>query len=253
MPSLYPEILFHFTDKQGLWGILADTFKISYSRECISGKNDKKRFAVPIVSFCDLRLSELREHMKKYGKYGIGMSKEWAISKGLNPVIYVSNGSHLISSFFPAIDKLYNITTATTDHNISTELANAYMSILHTLSYFKNYQGDLKRDFTPTISRYRFADEREWRYVPNPDGSFNPFLNIEKVKSSEDKKLENSKIAHLKLNFTPEDIKYLIVEKDDERIELIKHLEAVKGRFNEDIRRRLASRILTADQIEKDI
>ena len=253
MKGLYPEILFHFTNKAGLFGILENTFKVSYSRESVSTKTTKKEFAVPIVSFCDLRLSELRSHMNKYGKYGIGMSKLWALKKGLNPVIYISTESHLTNSLLPAIDKLSEITNTTDDPNIITSLADTYMSILHSLSYIKNYQGDLSREFHPTITGYRFADEREWRYVPNPDGSFAQFLNLKHIKTKEDKQLQNGKLSKLHLTFTPEDIKYLILEKDEERIELIEHLEKVKDRFDESTRRRLASRILTADQIENDI
>jgi hypothetical protein len=63
----------------------------------------------------------------------------------------------------------------------------------------------------------------------------------------------NESIKHITLHFEPEDIQYLIVEKEDDILELINHLEQVKGRFNIDTRRRLTSRILTIEQIEKDI
>lgn len=78
MSSLYPDILFHFTSRDGLYGILENSFKISYARERIVGKSKSTEFAVPMVSFCDLRLSELKDHMSKYGSYGIGLSKSWA-------------------------------------------------------------------------------------------------------------------------------------------------------------------------------
>ncbi|MED5431119.1 MAG: hypothetical protein VX920_02160, partial [Pseudomonadota bacterium] len=67
------------------------------------------------------------------------------------------------------------------------------------------------------------------------------------------KKQFNQLVSHIKLSFQPEDIKYLIIESDDEIIDLIHHLENVKGRFDDQTRRRLASRILTAEQINSDI
>ena len=84
---LYPEILFHFTTKESLYEILNSTFKVSYAREKIIGPKLKREFGVPMVSFCDLRLSELKAHINKYGNYGIGLTKEWANRNGLNPVM----------------------------------------------------------------------------------------------------------------------------------------------------------------------
>ena len=71
--ALYPDILFHFTTKQSLYAILSDTFKVSYARERILGGNKTKEFAVPMVSFADLRLTGKR-HIT-YGN-GIGMTKD---------------------------------------------------------------------------------------------------------------------------------------------------------------------------------
>jgi len=82
----YPSILFNFTRKHdALRGILRDTFRLSMAREIVESKGANKEFAVQMVSFCNLRLSELPVHMKKYGRYGIRMSKEWAMRQGLNP------------------------------------------------------------------------------------------------------------------------------------------------------------------------
>ena len=86
-PGLYPETLFHFTDKEGLFGILATNFRVTFSLERIAcrpiggeigstepaGLFINRVFGAPMVSFCDLRLSELRVHMRDYGQYGIGM------------------------------------------------------------------------------------------------------------------------------------------------------------------------------------
>ncbi|WP_404936385.1 abortive infection system antitoxin AbiGi family protein [Pseudoalteromonas sp. SG43-7] len=114
------------------------------------------------------------------------------------------------------------------------------------------------------MEKYRFADEREWRYVPpldnsslslsiNNSSSIAPFVPISSIKTEKQKRELNSSISHIGLHFEPEDIRYLIVERDDEISELITHLEEVKGRFNQQTRDRLKSRILTAEQINLDI
>jgi hypothetical protein len=65
--SLHPSILFHFTEeRESLYSILAHTFRVSYAREKIIGPTHTREFAVPMVSFCDLKLHELKHHMNTY-------------------------------------------------------------------------------------------------------------------------------------------------------------------------------------------
>ena len=80
--SLYPTTLFHLTNKDALYSILRETFNVSYAREKIIGPKNYREFAVPMVSFFDLKLSELK-HFLNYGKFGIGLAKEWANERGL--------------------------------------------------------------------------------------------------------------------------------------------------------------------------
>lgn len=80
--------LIHFTkNKSTLCGILENDFKIKYCLETINAKRHQYIGAVPMVSFCDIPLSEVKDHIKKYGAYGIGLSKQWGIKNGLNPVL----------------------------------------------------------------------------------------------------------------------------------------------------------------------
>ena len=69
MAATYPSILFHFTSRCDiLMSILSGGFRPSMAREKIESTKKDKEFAVPMVSFCDLRLSELKLHMDSYGK-----------------------------------------------------------------------------------------------------------------------------------------------------------------------------------------
>jgi Putative abortive phage resistance protein AbiGi, antitoxin len=253
MPSLYPEILFHFTTRAGLFGILQDAFTVSYARERIVGNRRSTGFAVPMVSFCDLKLSELKDHMDKYGKYGIGMSKAWANEKGLNPVFYVNKHCDFASNFISAVGRLHKQLDSIENIDEHKSASRAYMDVLNTYRYIKNYEGDLKRREGKTTKNFRFADEREWRYVPPVDATPFSFVPLSKIETDADKAALNHRVAHLQLHFVPEDIRYLIVERDEERLDLIHHLEGVKRAFDLDTRRRLASRILTAEQIHNDI
>ncbi|WP_321867026.1 abortive infection system antitoxin AbiGi family protein [Paraburkholderia tropica] len=253
MGSLHPDILFHFTSRNGLFGILQHTFTVSYARERIVGNRKAAEFAAPMVSFCDLRLSELKDHMSKYGSYGIGLSKDWANNNGLNPVFYVNKHCSLASKLIAAVEHLHKQLPSISDGDEYQKAATAYMDIINTYRYIKNYEGELIRKSGPTTRNYRFADEREWRYVPPLEATLFPFVGLDKITTTAQKNALNQQIAHLRLEFEPEDIRYLIVERDEERLDLIHHLETVKWRFDEGTRRRLASRILTADQIEHDV
>ena len=252
--SLYPGSLFHFTDKGGLFSILESTFKVSYAREKISGYNQQRDFAVPMVSFCDLRISELNVHMSKYGKYGIGLTKEWANRKGLNPVMYVNKHCPFTNDFIKAIDGIYRHLNLIEDENEFQKLNIDYMNVLNVYRYLKNYEGELIRSDAEIDPNYRFADEREWRFVP-PLGSsgFFPFLPISRVRTKRLKAEENNRISNIRLEFEPDDIKYLIIKSESEIPLLIEHLRIVKDKFDQQTIDKLLCRILTYDQIYSDI
>lgn len=247
----YPEILFHFTTKQSLYGILNSTFKVSYARERILGGTKIKEFAVPMVSFSDLRLSELKDNIGTYGKFGIGLTKEWAVARGLNPVMYAIRESLFTENFIDGIEDFFRLVSQSAD--TTGQYEEAYNNTLNTLRYIKNYKGDLFRRGKNPLKNYVFANEREWRYVPPISENILPFIQIEKIITSNQKAVFNKSISHLKLHFLPDDIKYLIVEKDSDINPLISHLRQAKIRFNPQTVDRLSSRILTYEQIEKDV
>jgi len=251
--SLHPDILFHFTSKDGLLAILKETFKVSYARESIEGKSSVREFGVPMISFCDLKLSELKIHMNKYGKYGIGLKKKWANKHGLNPVFYVSKHCEFTDNFNSALNGIYRHLNKLTDGDHFVGLSKDYMRVFDAYRYIKNYEGTLKRD-GKEYKDFRFADEREWRFVPSinhPD--VQPFVAITNLRTKKLKAEYNKKIEHIRLEFTPDDIKYLIIDNDDEITELIGHLRREKNRFDRDTIDRLSSRILTAEQINNDV
>ncbi|MGM7738370.1 abortive infection system antitoxin AbiGi family protein [Yersinia enterocolitica] len=251
--SLHPEILFHFTDKNGLLNILEDTFKISYARERIQGKNEAREFAIPMVSFCDIKLSDLKDHINKYGDYGIGLNKTWAYSKGLNPVWYVSKDSEFPDGFNSALNALYRQMDSILDPKKHKEFNETYMKFMDIYRYLKNYEGELKSSKLD-IANYRFADEKEWRFVPSiSEGNVLPFVPISKIKTRQQKIKYNDLINHLRLSFEPKDIKYILVKDDSEIITIINHLKVVKNRFSPDEVMQLQTRILTTKQIKTDM
>lgn len=101
MANLSSNTLFHFTKWDNLIGILENEFTPRYCVEKIIIKgNDISEFAMPMICFCDIPLSQIRLHVKRYGCYGIGLKKEWGINNGINPVLYLEKNSFLSYEIF---------------------------------------------------------------------------------------------------------------------------------------------------------
>lgn len=251
--SLYPTTLFHFTNIESLYEILKNNFKVSYAREKIIGPQNNREFAVPMVSFCDLKLSELK-YFLSYGKFGIGLTKNWANRNGLSPVMYINRHCQLMDNLISGINGIYTHLGLVDNMAQFKSLNQSYLNVMNTYRYIKNYEGELWRKGVLENPNYRFADEREWRFVPELENEgVTPFVGISKIKTKQQKEKYNSTLEQIRLMFRPDDIKYLIVEKEEDITSLIDHLHSVKNKYNEETRNRLASRILTVEQIEKDM
>lgn len=241
--GLSPSTLFHFTSKSGLKGVLKDNFKLKYCLEKINHREKPVEIAIPMVSFCDIKISEIKEHIEKYGYYGIGLSKKWAFEKGLNPVIYLNSQSAFADGIISSMRKFY----------ASPEIDRTdKMNSANLLRYSKIYEGDLNRK-GEIIKNYRFADEREWRYVPEPKPDFLAWLSKDQYNTTEKKRTQNTKLSNDRLYFNANQILYIIVKKEDEIKEIIRHIRDVKGKnYSMDEIDRLTTRILSCERIMND-
>ncbi len=240
--------LIHFTRNiKNLKKILETGFMVNLCEEPVVLNEKPTIFHVPMVSFCDIPLSEIIEHTNRYGTYGIGMTKAWGESKGINPIIYLQQKSLLtkalqasIKSSITNINKIANSGEASTEDDIKSA---------RITSYIKNYE--CLFDHGRYKKGYRFYDEKEWRFVPIKTDHGNPILPHYFDRDLD--KIESNNFNEIKLGFTPNDIKYLIINNDEEIPEVISHIKAVKKKYGEDDTARLSTRILTYDQIKYDI
>ncbi len=254
MYSVYPQSLFHFTNSKGLHGIVKkQAFLPSFSRERLQGKTQTKSYGVPVVSFCDLRLSEVRHHILSYGNFGIGLSKMWGSANGLSPVSYISKDGEFIDPYLDALHRLYNLWQVPNLSAVQQQsLTTAYNDVMRTLEYAKNYEGDLIRIGKKTKNNFRFADEREWRYVPSYLGAGIPvFVPDEDINTPTRKHKKNHQLQNSRLGFSVTDIKYLIVKNDKSIPSLYRTLKA-SGLPTPDVEI-LKSRVLTVKQIKEDV
>lgn len=192
-------------------------------------------FAFPMVCFCDIPLSQIKNHIEHYGNYGIGLSKEWGIRNRLNPVLYIELNSSL-SKYLEGVIKLI-----AGDPKRSEEIVGE--STLQLLKHLKQY------DIVEASKYYRYYDEREWRHILRTKeimdkGSY----LIYRRDNGHPKKLPEHK-----LRFTPDDITYLIINDESEVAYMILALRQIKSsKYDEITIDKLISRILTSEQILKD-
>lgn len=257
--SLHPTTLFHFTkNEEAFYSILAKKyFKPSLARERIVGDKGRRDFAVPMISFCDIKLSQIRDHSGKYGEFGFGLTKEWAEKNDLHPVLYMNQGSQLFPKYNKRIrhlkDKLIPLWKAR--HSLDNKelknletLKEEYADLYNLLRYMKNYKGKLERTDKKTIENYIYADEKEWRYVPPPFiGNLWPSLNLERMVTPEAKAALNEKFSDFGIHFTFNDIKYIIIPDDGHISKLINHLKTLEGYDTS-----IISKALTMDKVKND-
>lgn len=240
--GLSSNAVIHFTDNiEALKGILGNNFKITYCHERILLEDKQIDIMVPMVSFCDMPLSQVKEHIGKYGSYGIGLTKEWAEKQKLNPVLYIEKNSYLSRSIRKVLDTFLG------KHETLDKLKEEEKAILDVTRYMKNYQSDLVRANKPTLKDYRFYDEREWRYVLDYTLTNYPVASPDMSKTT----LNNSIKNHV-LEFEPDDIKYIIIQDESEIKEFLSLLRSAKGKYSHDIVEALMTKIITSKQIKED-
>lgn len=254
--TLSSNSLFHFTNSaKNLIDILTYSFKPRYSLEDLGMFNISNQaivssfeLGIPMVCFCDIPLSKIKYHLEFYGNYGIGLTKTWGVEKGVSPLLYVEQESETTKSL-KSLYKIYN--EGVLENESYKEIGNAIMRFLR---YTKPYQGQFWRE-GKYLDGIRFYDEREWRYVPEIDGKedLTPWISkkdyLDEIKVTRYNNILGEKY---KLEFEPSDIKYIIVENEEQILSIIDAVEKIKSPFTDDIIKKLLSRILTKQQIIED-
>jgi hypothetical protein len=232
--NLSASVLFTFTPRlEYMVDMLQNGISPRYVYERLPGS--KKYYIAPMKCFCDIPLGKVKNHMNRYGYYGIGLKKSFLLEHRVTPVIYIHKNS---KSFFAY-----------------REMKNIKFEDAPFLPLLKRYYGD---DYyfedgldTPVRKRIHFYNEREWRFIPS---SFK-LNSIEKIDTIQ----EGVKLVS-QLNFknpykdeaimpSSDEIEYIIIRKKKELDDFIVQLRKVyrDGEFQ-----RILTKIIIADQILKD-
>ncbi len=271
--------VFHFLPQKSILNsILKDGgFKMKYCSEEIHLSYGKFEGAVPMVSFCDIPFSKSEKHLKSYGFYGLGLSKNWAIENKLNPVLYLEKDSSLCQMLEPllvttlnedehgGIDKRY-LMEDTGDGKIKItdiftgERKLRIESAIALLSFSKNRSGRLERTNKKTIEDYNFYAEREFRYVPtestfNDKGiAYQAFLNPTEYNEYKEQPIEDRFIKNMLLVFNSKDLDYIIVKDEKEIPATIKQLRKYKHLYTtEEELEMMYSKIVSSKRLLRDV
>jgi len=207
--SISTNSIIHYTDTlPKLESILKEGLGIKYCGEILIMEEDTKSIAAhPMVSFCDIPLSSSYKHFDAYGRYGIGLTKNWANKFGVNPVLYLDKNSSISKTLAEFIKERRIKDTNLTDKQKT--------NILRIKCFAKNYSGHLKRKSVDD-KNYRFYDEREWRLVPESDELYGALFSVELSVYNANKKKYNDSISNIRFEFNAVDIAYIIVDKTSE-------------------------------------
>jgi len=217
------------------------------------------RIAYPMVCFCDIPLSQIKNHTDAYGKYAVGLKKEWAIKKGVTPVLYTHKESLVTENFRQSYKDLSEILKNNPkDHQIPA-LGN---SLLYTSFFIKPYEGE--QCISGETKNITFYNEREWRYtLPREifteqleeivkNGFDTVFLSEDEYNDRRIRQTIDRKNEKYGLDFSPKDINYIIVEKEDEILGLIDAIQRIKGKYPYDDVKLLSTRIISMERIAED-
>ncbi|PWB20656.1 abortive infection system antitoxin AbiGi family protein [Flavobacterium sp. HTF] len=248
--------IIHYTKTlKNLFGILENGFSLKYCKEEFHfGQTQTLKYAYPMVCFCDIPLSEVKNHLDSYGHYGIGLSKEWAVKKMLNPVLYLEKESALTKSILQQALRIADNRIQVAKNPSLEKIDEVWrQELMTTTSYMKNYEGNLIVK-GKEYSNYRFYNEREWRYVPTKEelGKNKRAVQIELYEK--DKNSYNKELQKVKLDFDlSTDISYIIVKSKED---IHKVLEFISIKFKKKLLAAeieiLMTKIITTNQIVND-
>ena len=231
--------LFHFTGSINvLFKILEKGFWPMYSKETGWGKEGEIRFAIPMVSFCNIPLSQIGKHINYYGNYGIGVSMEWAVKEeNIQPVLYITRKTIL---------NIYDVVKD--DLNEGKKDKSRWLFFLTRIKPYKGWNWKCK-GCEQIIDDYLYYDEREWRYIPDNLSEAQQCID---VREDIDLKPYNQKMKEYSLKVPLPEIKYIIVKEENERITALDKIDELFKKCTLEQLALLKSKILTCEQIKND-
>lgn len=226
--------LFHFMTeleylkqsiKDGLW-----------PRYCIEKKWNGKDIAIPMLCFCDIPLSQVKEHVRRYGYYGIGVTKKFARYNKITPVTYLYQGSLMHNKIDYYVSKFHS---PSTNHK--------KMDFEEIMLYYIKKVSGYNKSSEP---KRKFYNEREWRYVPSITKDIHLEIMTGDYDECQIKNEMSQQTVSCRLRLSPEDIEYIIIKEPSEIIDVMDIIGKTYSNYkNTEL---IYSKIVTSRQIMED-
>jgi hypothetical protein len=238
--------LFHFTKSvETLESILANGFWPRYCLEDFDWYNPEMRLiSYPMVCFCDIPLTRIDTHVKFYGSFGLGLTKQWAMLNKLSPVIYISKDTNVSNALTRML------------HESPRPPMESYVGsakdINSIIAHVKPIEGDAIVDGKPV--QKEFYQESEWRYIADVKGILPQWISKEDHSSHEILSFWNEAAKVFSpLRFSAKDIKYIFVKSDKDIPKIIDFIQTKLTHYTERDRKILSSRIISLKSINIDL
>jgi hypothetical protein len=195
----------------------------------------KKYYIAPMKCFCDIPLGMVKNHMQRYGFYGLGLKKSFLQKHRVTPVVYLHKNS---LAYF----------------NLNST-AGENMENAPFIPLLKRYLGDdyffSESRSQPQKKRIHFYDEREWRYIPQ-DCKLEVTSGFETIAEGlrhVSRMNENAAHQYAPIKIPLEAVDYIIIRKRKELAGTLSELRRMFGRKDMDM---LYTKILIAKNIISD-
>ena len=209
-----------------------------------------KKIAFPMKCFCDINMHRLEVHLECYGYYGLAFEKAWGMRKGMQPLQYINPNSNLRRDFSEVFTVAMNL-DGQDEKSPQSKMGNF---LLHELMYYKPYDGIIKNRNTNKKKRKCFADECEWRFIPNVSGTgFHQILRDEEIINADSFEMLNNgleKVVDVALSFNYEDLKYIIIKKKEDFYVLLDTIKNIN--ISDDEKYLLTSKIIIWENSKGD-
>lgn len=221
------------------------------------------------------RATENNTHPDFYGEYAIAFSKLWGERYNLQPLHYINTDSAYVRESADWIR--YIMAADDIDDIFADEILNrlTFMKPLRGVM-MRNFQRDVQNGSPDTVGKQKtenieiefnknFYDEQEWRYVPDKRRleackARSVIANPRTVKSKDaiNKGLTENRYKDLWLDYSYEEIRYIIVPDKVERNRIIEtivglpdalFLEEADATLQKHI---MISKILVLEEVKKD-
>jgi hypothetical protein len=195
----------------------------------------KRYYIAPMKCFCDIPLGMVKNHMQRYGFYGLGLKKSFLQEHRVTPVVYLHKNS---LAYF----------------NLNRKVGEN-MGEVPFLPLLKRYLGDdyffSESSNQTQKKRIHFYDEREWRYIPEGYKleMANGFKTIEEGLSHVMQMNKNTAQQFVPIKIPIEALDYIIIRKRKELAGTLTELRHIFGSKDRDL---LYTKVLIAENIISD-